>query len=277
LHKKKKCKSIWPIHPKSWPPPDEWNGWPEKKKFALVLTHDVDTQRGHDLCYDLIELEEQLGYRSSYNFVPERYRVEPSLRKDIQKRGFEVGVHGLNHDGNLYRSRNEFSRRAAKINKYLKEWDAVGFRSPAMHHNLDWIHELDIQYDASTFDTDPFEPQSDGVGTIFPFWVNGTDPQNGYVELPYTLAQDHLLFIIMRETNSDVWKQKLDWIAKHGGMALLNVHPDYMNFGDKKCSIEEYPAQIYIDFLHFAKEKHKGNFWHALPKEVAGFWHKRFL
>jgi hypothetical protein len=29
----------------------------------------------------------------------------------------------------------------------------------------------------STFDTDPFEPQPDGMGTIFPFWVPNQDPQ----------------------------------------------------------------------------------------------------
>jgi len=47
----------------------------------------------------------------------------------------------------------------------------VGFRAPAMHDNLEWISELNLEYDLSTFDTDPFEPQSDGVGTIFPFKV----------------------------------------------------------------------------------------------------------
>jgi len=44
-----------------------------------------------------------------------------------------------------------------------------------MFHNLKWIHDLNISYDASTFDTDPFEPQHDRAGTIFPFWVNGND------------------------------------------------------------------------------------------------------
>ena len=38
-----------------------------------------------------------------------------------------------------------------------------------MHHNLDWISELEIDYDMSTFDTDPFEPMPQGAGTIFPF------------------------------------------------------------------------------------------------------------
>ena len=38
------------------------------------------------------------------------------------------------------------------------------------------------------------------------------------------------LFILMKEKNIDIWKQKLDWISEHSGMALLNTHPDYMNF-----------------------------------------------
>lgn len=65
-----------------------------------------------------------------------------------------------------------------------------------MYHNLEWICELDIEYDSSTFDTGPFEPQSDGVGTIFPFWVPVNSSQKGYVELPYALPQDHALFVI---------------------------------------------------------------------------------
>ena len=40
-----------------------------------------------------------------------------------------------------------------------------------MLHNLVWLRDLDILYDASTFDTDPFEPQPEGMETIFPFWV----------------------------------------------------------------------------------------------------------
>ena len=53
----------------------------------------------------------------------------------------------------------------------LAEWGASGFRSAFMLRELDWLHELRIKYDASTFDTDPFEPQPEGCQTIFPFWV----------------------------------------------------------------------------------------------------------
>ena len=115
----------------------------------------------------------EFGFRSSFNFIPEGdYRVPAALRAWLTDRGFEVGVHDLHHDGKLYSSRDEFRRKAHRINSYLKEWNAVGFRSGFMLHNLNWIRDLDIQYDASTFDTDPFEPQPDGVDTIFPFWVS---------------------------------------------------------------------------------------------------------
>jgi hypothetical protein len=265
-------KDIWPIDEAAGRKPNHWKGWPAQKKFALVLTHDVDTAKGQSKCKKLMQIEMELGFRSAFNFVPERYKVYPELRSLLRDNGFEIGVHGLKHDGKLYKSKETFKQRAALINKYLKKWKAVGFRSPAMHHNLKWLHELDIEYDASTFDTDPFEPQSDGVGTIFPFKMNNLSNQSSYIELPYTLPQDHLLFIIQKETDLNTWKQKLDWIVDHGGMALLNVHPDYINFENKKCAIEEYPAGFYEDFLRYIKNKYENRYWHALPKEMARYW-----
>ena len=154
----------------------------------------------------------------------------------------------------------------------MKDWQAVGFRSPAMHHNLKWIHELNVLYDASTFDTDPFEPQPDGVQTIFPFYVQDEKTGKGYIELPYTIPQDFTLFILMRNKHIDIWKKKLDWVVKYGGMALVNIHPNYMNFSGKKIGYEEYPLQYYINFLQYIQDKYSGKYWHVLPKEIAQFW-----
>jgi hypothetical protein len=53
-------------------------------------------------------------------------------------------------------------------------------------------------------------------------------------------------------------------------MALLNTHPDYMNF-DGKPGIEEYPASYYEEFLDYIKSKYEGLYWHALPKDIARF------
>ena len=274
-HMKAAFEDIWPIDQEACTPPPYWEGWPRGKTFALVLTHDVEVEGGHEKCRELMRMEMLLGFRSSFNFVPERYRVSAALREELTNNGFEVGVHGLKHDGKLYNSRREFNRRAAKINLYLKEWDAVGFRSPAMHHNLEWIHNLNIEYDSSTFDTDPFEPQPDGVQTIFPFLVKGNSSQKRYVELPYTLAQDFTLFILMKERCIDIWKRKLDWIAEKGGMALLPAHPDYMNFQGNELRMDEYPAKYYQNFLEYVKTKYSGQYWNGLPKEIGRFWSMR--
>jgi peptidoglycan/xylan/chitin deacetylase (PgdA/CDA1 family) len=283
LRKRLVYADVWPIDEEAARPPKGWSGWPEGNKFALVLTHDVDTAKGQQRCIQLTTLEASLGFRSSFNFVAKKYEVSAALRKDVTDRGFEVGLHGLYHDGKLYKSRKIFQQRAKEINQFLHEWQSIGFRSPSMQHNLDWIQDLNIEYDASTFDTDPFEPQPDGVGTIFPFWVEATrnpDPvtglHSGFVELPYTLAQDFTLFILMKERNIEIWKKKLDWIAKNGGMALLNAHPDYMNFYGKKLGIEEYPAKYYEEFLEYVQSRYEGQYWHVLPQDLAAFWKKNY-
>ena len=40
-------------------------------------------------------------------------------------------------------------------------------------------------------------PNLMAAGTIFPFWVESNHDKKGYVELPYTLPQDFLLYILI--------------------------------------------------------------------------------
>lgn len=326
----RQCGEVWPISPSAGGKPDGWPGWPEGRRFAFVLTHDVESQRGLDRVRELAELEMRLGFRSSFNFVPEgEYRVPEDLRAWLVRHGFEVGVHDLNHDGKLYESETEFAKKAERINQYLASWGAVGFRSGFMLRNLQRLQALNIEYDASTFDTDPFEPQPDGVDTIFPFWVpaatgqqehettgpldDGTTRQSvvsgqwsrgpvvsgpesavsgqwsavrgpvvsspvvcspvrsGYIELPYTLPQDSTLFLVLRERSIGIWKRKLDWVAIHGGMVLLDTHPDYMTFGQSDKPWSHYPATYYAELLEYLRTKYKGDYCQALPREVADY------
>ena len=268
-----RCGDIWPILPGSEVPPPNWPGWPEGRQFAFVLTHDVEGVRGLERCRALMDLEVKHGFRSSFNFVPEgEYRVPEALRAELIARGFEVGVHDLHHDGSLFRDAATFSAQARRINEYLQAWGAVGFRAGFMFHNLEWQQQLHIRYDLSTFDVDPFEPQPEGVGTIFPFWVapvgNGGP---GFVELPYTLAQDSTLFLFLRERTIDLWKRKLDWVAQHGGLALVNVHPDYLNFETRDATAFEFPAAWYAELLDYVRSRYADRCWHALPCELAEY------
>jgi glycosyltransferase involved in cell wall biosynthesis len=286
---------IWPILPGSERPPENWAGWPDRKKFAFVLTHDVEGPIGVARCRQLMELEKDLGFRSSFNFIPQGdYRVSRDLRDELTRNGFEVGVHDFNHDGKLYQNSRVFADKARQINRYIREWRARGFRSGFMFHRLEWLHQLEVAYDASTFDTDPFEPQPDEVGTIFPFWVPRANADqrswmtddalsvsdvhhsaargDGYVELPYTLPQDSTLFLLLREQTPEIWFKKLAWIAEHGGMALVNVHPDYTAFSDRSVEMPRaYPVELYKQLLEHVRSRYAGQYWHALPQELATF------
>jgi glycosyltransferase involved in cell wall biosynthesis/peptidoglycan/xylan/chitin deacetylase (PgdA/CDA1 family) len=262
---------VWPIDETAGAVPPNWPGWPDGKRFAFVLTHDVEGNKGLARVEQLMSVEAKHGFHSSFNLVPENeYRLSDELKEKIEAGGFEVGVHGLYHDGKLYSSKAEFYSRAGRIKEYIRKWNAVGFRSPLMQHKLAWLHELGVEYDASTFDTDPFEPEPDGFRTIFPFWVPGPNG-TGYVELPYTLIQDFNLFVILQQKNINYWKQKIDWIAEHGGMALLNTHPDYMCFEGER-SRNEFPISLYEELLTYVRTKHEGTFWTATPREVSRFY-----
>jgi hypothetical protein len=88
--------------------------------------HDVDTERGQRNCRELMQLDERMGFRSLFNFVPERYAVSSELRQELVNRGFEVGVHGLKHDGKLFLSKEKWPQYALRINHYLQDGSPSG-------------------------------------------------------------------------------------------------------------------------------------------------------
>ena len=276
LKKKKKSGKFWPIWPIAGQAPNNWKGWPNNKQFALVLIHDVDTREGLDNCLNLMDLEIKRGFRSALYFVPKDYNTPDELRQQIVNSGFEIGLHGLTHNGKFYRNYRVFSNHIKKINAYLKEWRAVGYTSPSMLGNLTWNTELNIEYSCSSFDTDPFEPRPFGVATIFPFFVRNPAEISSYVEIPYTLPQDYSLFILLREKDIGTWKRKLDWVAEKGGVALVNTHPDYMIFDGDTRTKNKYSSRLYADFLDYISSRYRDKYWNSLPKDLARFWRSSF-
>jgi hypothetical protein len=235
------------------------NLWPQDKRYSFVITHDIEEEQGATFVEAVADLEEKYGFRSLFNFVPERYPIDTGLLRDLKQRGFEIGVHGLKHDGKLFSSRSTFERRAAKINEYLHEWGAVGFRTPYTHRNPEWMQALDVEYDLSFFDTDPHEPLAGGTMSIWPFQLGK------FMELPYTLTQDNTLANILRAETPALWTDKVDFLAQWHGMALVNVHPDYLR--------SQHCWNLYEDLLKNMQARE--GYWHALPRDVAHWWKQR--
>lgn len=228
----------------------------EGKECAVVLTHDVEEQHGFDFIPKVIELEQKHGFKSSWNIVPYKYKIDEGIIKLIRDAGHEIGIHGYNHDGKLYYSEKIFNARVPFINEALKRYGAVGFRSPQVHRNLVWLQKLDIEYDASCFDYDPFQPFPGGTGSIWPF-IAGK-----FVEMPYTLPQDHTLFYVLKQKNISIWKNKADWVAQNKGVILALIHPDYLR--------EKKHWEMYEELLQYLKTLE--NAWFCLPKELSQWW-----
>jgi hypothetical protein len=233
--------------------------WPTGRTWALVLTHDVETDVGYDHIHLLRDAEEAAGCRSSWNLVPKRYAVEDGDVEDLRDRGFEVGVHGLYHDGRDLESRALLEERLPEMRTWAERWGATGFRSPATHRRFEWMPLLGFDHDSSYPDTDPFEPQGGGCCTWLPFF------NEDMVELPITLPQDHTLFVILQRPDEALWVEKTDLLRTRSGMALLDTHPDYM--------LEPARLELYRRFLAHATAD--SGVWRALPSEVSAWWRRR--
>lgn len=232
--------------------------WPHGRSWALVLTHDVETALGHANVAPLREREARHGVRSAWNFVPLRYAVDDALVADLLADGFEVGVHGLHHDGRDI-APPALERRLPEMRAYAARWGATGFRSPALNRDWATMPRLGFDYDSSSPDTDPFGPDGGGCCSWLPFF------NEDLVELPVTLAQDHTLYEILQRPEPEEWFAKAEQIRGRGGMALLITHPDYMLDPGRLDAYERFVARFAPD----------ATAWTALPRDVAAWWRRR--
>jgi hypothetical protein len=237
--------------------------WPDGARNSLIMTHDVETETGRDFISQLMDLDDSRGIKAAFQVVPEeRYSVAPDLVEQIRARGFEFNVHDLNHDGTLFRDREEFLRRTAKINEYARNYGAFGFRSGSMYRNQDWYDAYEFSYDMSVPNVAHLEPQRGGCCTIMPYFVGNI------LEIPLTMAQDYTLFHILSDYSLDLWKTQISLIqAKHGLISFI-IHPDYVIESRARKTFEGL-----LDHLHAMISRE--NIWLTLPREIDRWWRAR--
>jgi hypothetical protein len=233
--------------------------WPSGRSCALVLTHDVETAAGYRDMALLRGPERELGYRSSWNFVALRYQVDQATIRQLQDEECEVGVHGLRHDGRDLASRRLVRKRLPVMREYARRWNAVGFRAPGTQREWELMPLLGFEYDSSYSDTDPYEPQPGGCCTYLPYF------NDGLVELPITMPQDHTMFSILEMPDAGVWLRKAQFLRDRHAMVLVLTHPDYAR--------DQSLAERYRELL--GQFQGDDTVWQALPREVAAWWRQR--
>jgi glycosyltransferase involved in cell wall biosynthesis len=237
--------------------------WPDHSTAAFILTHDVESQVGLDFIPALMDLDDRYGFRAAIQFVPEkRYDIPSGLLQFVRDRGFEINVHDLNHDGNLFRERKEFLRRAERINAYVREFGCEGFRSGALYRNPLWYDAFQFSYDMSIPNVGHLDPQGGGCCTTFPYFIGKV------LEIPVTCTQDYSLFHILNQFSIDLWKQQAEKIIAGHGMISLIIHPDY---------VAEKPAQdTFTRMLDYVRGQYvPQGVWATLPSEINRWWRQR--
>ncbi len=237
--------------------------WPQGSSSCAIMTHDIETHLGRNFCETLMNIDDSFGIKASFQVIPEqRYSVSPDFLSAIRKRGFEIVVHDLNHDGHLYRDRRRFLLRAAKINSYAAQYGAEGFRAASLYRKQLWYDVLEFSYDMSVPNVAHLDPQRGGCCTVMPYFVGNI------LELPVTTTQDYTLFHILNEFSIDLWKRQMDMIMEKHGLISFIVHPDYI--------IEPQHRNVYETLLaHLCRAREEKGIWIATPGEVNRWWRQR--
>jgi len=175
---------------------------------------------------------------------------------------FEVNVHDLNHDGNLFKDYEEFGRRAAEIEKYRKIFSSRGFRTGVLYRNIDWFNLLHFEYDMSVPNVGHLDPQHGGCCTTFPYFVGNL------LEIPVTMTQDYTLFNILHQYSLDLWERQIVAGPQEARCDEFIIHPDYI--------INQHEQNVYRSLLgRLAELRSNAGIWTPLPGDVNSWWRQR--
>lgn len=237
--------------------------WPDGAPGCAIMTHDVETQEGRDHCADVMDLEDAYDIQSCFAVVPEaRYELTGGFLESVRKRGFEIAIHDLNHDGHLFRDRGEFLARAERINAYGEQFGAKGFRAAVLYRNQSWFDALKFSYDMSVPNVGHLEAQRGGCCTVMPYFVGDV------LELPVTTVQDYALFNYLNDYSIALWKEQIDLIMAQHGLMNFIVHPDYI--------MQPKERGVFRALLsHLAELREKKGLWVATPSDVDRWWKQR--
>jgi hypothetical protein len=235
--------------------------WPEGATACAMMTHDVESRAGHTLCRELASLDESYNIRSAFQMIPSN-PLEPHVVAELRRRGFEVNLHDLEHDGRLFEDRQKFEQRAAEINRFARRFQCRGFRAGAMYREQTWFDAFEFSYDMSVPNAAHLEPQRGGCCTIMPYF------NRGILELPLTTTQDYSLFHILGEYSIGRWQAQTEALLSRHGLISFIAHPDYL--------IEPRARTVYVELLELlARERSARQLWIALPGQVNDWWRAR--
>lgn len=244
--------------------------WPNKKKYAVVFSHDVDTPWLFQNEYwfrKYKEAEEKYNVRSAWYVVPldvKKKKFKEAL-KQLIKDGHEIGAHGYDHNPALPNLPPKKLFEKLKLSHdIISEYknDGVGYRSPWLIRNQNLyriLTEVGYLYDSSIPTTDFQRNNSlsnNGCCSVFPFI------REGVPVIPVTLPPDGLYYSL-NKSPSEFWNWIYELtmnIKKIGGVAMIITHLQPHH------SANEAMLKGYGNFIN--KITMDKDAWIPLPQEI---------
>jgi len=209
-------------------------GLQRKRPPSLLITHDVETEKGLRRALSLKAVEDELNVQSMWFLPSDEYPIARHIGRDLAE-GSTIGSHDVKHDGRLIhiRRHNELVERLSESRLKLEglfEKDVKCFRSPLLQFSrriLSALHEAGYRFDFSVPCWEPVHPltmSGFGVESVQAFEVDRV------VESPLTLFQDHQVFAVLRMNTREAVKflvGQAKLVRGIDGDIIVLVHPDY--------------------------------------------------
>jgi peptidoglycan/xylan/chitin deacetylase (PgdA/CDA1 family) len=236
--------------------------WPQGKRYAVALTHDVDDANGFRHLEAPRAVERKLGAPSTFFFVTHTDPLDEAALRALRDEGCEISAHGYNHDCMLaWLPGDAMEDRLKRSAERLAEWGGGGSRSPWKGRTDPFSQRVakHFSYDSSCPDSDG----SSGVATVFPF------RRGALLELPITTPIDADAILLGHEASAPlrIWQEKLAYIRGLGGFACITTHPAKY-FGGNAVMLATYETLL-------RSVVNDGDAWLATMSDIAVHWQGR--
>jgi hypothetical protein len=245
-----------------------WSGagappWPDGRRCALVVSHDVDTAAGLRLAGEVAGFEAGLGVRSCWFVVGDLLGRDPALLEALRGQGHEIGLHGDRHDNTIaYQSPERIRSRLAGALARARRYEVRGFRSPSLLETPTLRDALGERFAYASqvpdSEVDSLLGPRRGCASLFPF------VKRGLLEIPITLPmEDKLIMAGMSEAGIlELWRRKAARIQQVGGLIQLAIHNEPHLLRRCRGAYQELLRELSAD----------ASIWRATPGELAAWW-----
>ncbi len=243
--------------------------WPENKKYAVCLTHELGGTSRRQWIEEVARLEEGRGFASTWfasGDTPPGGRTDSLDR--ARARGHEVGLLGdLDGPALAFCSDIAIRRRLDRSEHFIRRWEVRGFRSSSSISSAILraiLGEFEL-YDSSIPDIDPFSPAvaDRGCSCVHPYRINGIPV------IPSTLPKPGILTALglSSEEITEIWGEKIRWIKEMGGVAVFRSQHGMDLFGRRSKTGPSRWLSLYEGFLD--KVQDDGDAWITTAAAVA--------